>query len=165
MIWAVRNVAIVAVGFTIILLLIMYAVGIFPDTTTAVLFSVGIMPIPAILLIPGLLYEKISQSTVEFEVNRIKVFDRCGRCWREISYSSITDIRINEVTGYFYGTNKHLFCEKHICFFLNDATDMPDVSYAKLFKNPSFFMIGYQEGLLEQVRKMVPDKMSDNFLP
>lgn len=142
--WMVRSVAIVAEIFAVLILLLMGIMRVFQDLTTAVIFSTGILSISTLLLIPGFLYEKISQSTVEFSADRIKVFDRHRRCWREIPYSFITSIRIEDVSGFFYGKDKHLCKQKYICFYLNNATEIPRVSYAKLFNVQNFFMLAHQ---------------------
>ena len=142
--WMVRRVAIVAEIFCVLILLLIGIMRVFHDLTTAVIFSTGILSISTLLLIPGFLYERISQSTVEFTVDRIKVFDRHGRCWREIPYSFITSIRTENISGFFYGKDKHLCTQKYICFYLNNTREIPRVSYAKLFNVQNFFMVAHQ---------------------
>ena len=150
--WTVRNVAIVMELVMLLLLLLMGVFGMFANTKTAITFSsVFLMPF-TLCMIPGFLYEKISQSHVEFTTNRLRVSDRHGRCWREIPYNSITAIRSDEIAGFFYGKDREKVVAKYICFFLNGATEIPDVSYAKLYKSDDIFIVGYQEAAMSFIK-------------
>jgi len=88
-------------------------------------------------------FGKISQSTVRFDTDKICILDKRGKCWRTIDYNAITNVREEEISGFFYGARKEEFKAKYVCVFLNGLKIIPDVSYAKLFTDPNFIMIGY----------------------
>ena len=117
----------------VFLLLVMGIAGFFKDLTTGIIFTSILLLITTPLMIPGFLFEKISQSTVRFAEDRIQVLDKKGICWRTIFYREITNVRIEEVSGFFYGQNQNLFRNTYICIFLNRSTSIPDVSFSKLF--------------------------------
>ena len=96
--------------------------------------------------------EKISQSYVTFTFDRIKVFDRRGRCWREIPFSSITNVRGEVLQGYFYGSPSNEKGIKYICFYLDGSTQKPShLSYYRIFEDERFFMIAWTESLHKHV--------------
>ena len=71
------------------------------------------------------------------------ICDKSGACWRTIKYSAITAINVQEISGFFYGQNKDMFRSKYVCVYLNGATNVPDVSFEKLFLQKDFFMFSY----------------------
>ena len=113
---------------------------------------------PDNLSTPYLVHERVSQSVVEFTDECISVTDRHGRCWRTIRYTEISKVQVEKVTGFFFGQNKEKWCTEHICFYLTDSTDVPAVSYAKLYKHKDFFMMGYQKETVALLKKMLPHK-------
>ncbi|MBQ4102403.1 MAG: hypothetical protein IJC85_05915 [Oscillospiraceae bacterium] len=127
----------------VFLLLVMGIAGFFKDLTTGIIFTSILLLITTLLMIPGFLFEKISQSTVRFAEDRIQVLDKNGICWRTIFYREITNVRIEEVSGFFYGQNQNLFRNTYICIFLNGSTSIPDVSFSKIFTDKDFIMLGY----------------------
>lgn len=161
--WTVRKIAIIGEVLTALLLLIIGVLGIFADTITAIVFSLSCLSITALLMIPGFLYEKISQSNVEFTADKLRVLDRHGNCWREISYDSITAIRIDEIAGFFYGKDRDMNIEKYICFFFNDTSVIPDIPYTKLFKSKDFFVVGYQEDALDLIKQIIPSMVDGDI--
>ena len=84
----------------------------------------------------------------------IRVLDAKGKCWREIPYDSICDIRIETIIGAFYG-EKDTAEFKYICVFLNGNTQIPEVSYAKLYKHKDFFMMYYDERAFALLQRKV----------
>lgn len=146
---AIKIVTIIVELIFILVLCVMGLIGMFSDITTAILFCSLFLMFPSLMLIPGFLYEKVSQSTVDFSYDRIRVFDKHGHCWREIVYDLITDVKVEEIYGFFYGKNKENISNAYTCFFLNGETKIPEVSYAKLFTQKKFFMISYSKESFE----------------
>ena len=100
--------------------------------------------------------EKVSQSYVTFASDRIRVFNKRGRCWREIPFSTITNIKEEFLQGFFYGNHPNEKNIKYLCFFLNGTTQKPlHLSYYHMFEDKSFFMITWTESLGEQVKTLV----------
>lgn len=163
--WTVRKIAIIGEVLTALLLLIIGVLGIFADAITAIVFSVLCLSITTLLMIPGFLYEKISQSNVKFTADKLRVLDRHGNCWREISYDSITTIRIDEIAGFFYGKDREMNIEKYICFFFNGTSEIPDIPYSKLYKSKDFFIVGYQENVLDLIKQIIPSIVDGDFKP
>ena len=155
---AIKNVSICAELGAFMLSAVMGALGFFHDVATGCIFSLILLLITTPLLAPGFIFEKVSQSTVRLTDDRIYIIDRKGKCWRTIDYSAITTMRIEEIAGFFYGQNKMLHRNKYICFFLNGSTEIPNVSFAKLFTDKDFFMLGYRE----KVWTYIYDKFTPN---
>lgn len=100
--------------------------------------------------------EKVSQSYAIFASDRIQVFNKLGRCWREIPFSTITNIREEFLQGFFYGNHPNEKNVKYICIYLNGTTQKPmHLSYYHMFEDKNFFMIAWTERLGEQVESLV----------
>ena len=149
----IKRVGVCAEIFAIALVIILGATGFFSDLTTVILFSVLIHLLIAPVLIPGFLYDKVSQSTVCLTESRMQILDKSGNCWRTIDYRDITDVRVEKVSGFFYGRNKELYQSCYICVFLNGSTTIPDVSFAKLFSHEEFFMFAYHPDALARIQQ------------
>lgn len=156
--WGLRRICVIFLLGTIAALILMSILGVWHDVPTGIGCSVLIMTIPIICLTPYLVHERVSQSVVEFTDECISVTDRHGRCWRTIRYTEISKVQVEKVTGFFFGQNKEKWCTEHICFYLTDSTDVPAVSYAKLYKHKDFFMMGYQKETVALLKKMLPHK-------
>ena len=137
------------------LLVIMWVAVFFHDWITGVVFSITLLFITIPILIPGFMFDKVSQSVVCLEIDRINVLDKKGVCWRSIDYNAITAVRVEEVSGFFYGHNKNLFSNKYICIFLNEETTIPNVSYAKLFSAKEFLLFDYQAEALKWLQDRI----------
>lgn len=88
----------IGAGFLFVLLGIF---GYFSDLTTGILTALLLLLITAPVLIPGLLFDKVSQSTVRFTEFQIQVLDKRGKCWRTIDYREITMVCAEEISGFF----------------------------------------------------------------
>ncbi len=108
-----------------------------------------------IAVTPWIFYCKLSQSILIFLEDHLNVCYENGKCWRTIKYNEITDVRVKEVPGFFYGENQNTIKNNYICIFLNDTTDIPDNSFAKLFKEENFFMFAFQEQALSDLNEMI----------
>ena len=104
------------------------------------------------MLILGLAFNKTSQSTIKITEELISVYDKKGNCWRTILPNTITDIRIEEISDFFYGRNRHTFRFEYVCLFLNGNTQIPDVSFSKLFFEKDFIMFGYDEVAFDMIK-------------
>ena len=122
-------------------------------TATVLIFMFLLILVPYSL--PLLIYNKTSQSTLHFAADQIRVLDKKKNCWRVIDYSSITDIRAEEITGFFYGPERNHVRYKYVCVFLNGLKDVPDVSFGKLFTHKDFIMFGYDDEALKWIQKKV----------
>ncbi len=122
--------------------------------TAAYLFYLAIVltPIFTGYLIFFCSCDKVVQSTVTLHHEGIRVSDKKNRCWREISYNNVKAVAVKEVFGYFYGSRKDEFKAKYICFFLNDQTEIPTVSYKNLFRQRGFFMVAYTDEFWESLQ-------------
>lgn len=98
-----------------------------------------------ILLFKFIYYDKVVYSAAEFCHDRIRVLNKKNLCWREIPYNDITNVTVEEISGFFYGSRKNDFKAKYICFFMTDYTNIPAVSYNNLFKQRNFFIIAYTD--------------------
>ena len=145
----IKNVSICTELGAITLLAVMWVAGFFQDFTTGVVFSLILLSITTPLLLPGSLFDKVSQSTVCFTADHIRILDKKGVCWRSIDYNTITAIHIKEVSGFFYGQNKDMFRNKYVCIFLNGTTNIPNVPYKNLFTEKDFIMFGYHAEALQ----------------
>lgn len=123
------------------------------DMETGVIVTVAFQFITVNLLILGLKFHRISQSVVRFTDDKIQVLDSKGNCWREIDYSTITTVRAEFIADFFYGQSKKAFRFKYICLYLNGATSIPNVPFAKLFKGKNFFMFNYCDEALQFLEK------------
>ena len=133
----------------ITLLVVMWAAGFFRDLITGVVFSLILLLITTPLLLPGYIFDKVSQSTVCFAADHIHILDKKGICGRSIDCNTITAVRVKEISGFFYGQNKDMFRNKYVCIFLNGATNIPNVPYKNLFTEKDFIMFGYHAEALQ----------------
>lgn len=140
----------------ITLLVVMWVAGFFHDLITGVVFSLILLLITTPLLLPGYMFDKVSQSTLCFTDDHIHILDKKGICWRSIDCNTITAVRVKEIPGFFYGHNKDMFRNKYVCIFLNGATTIPNVSYAKLFTEKDFIMFGYHAEALQWLQQKYP---------
>jgi len=153
----IERVSICATGCVIALLVIMWATGFFYDSVTATIFSLILLLITTPLLLPYFIFDKVSQSTVRFSADQIYILDKRGKCWRSIDYNTITAVRVDEISGFFYGHNKDMFRNKYVCVFLNGATTIPNVSFANLFTEKDFIMFGYHTEALQWLLQKIGD--------
>ena len=89
----IRTVGICTEIFVIVLVIVLGVTRRFSDLAAGILFSVLIHLLIAPVLIPGLLFDKVSQSTVCLTESRMQILDKSGNCWRTIDYRDITDVR------------------------------------------------------------------------
>lgn len=140
----------------ITLLAVMWVAGFFHDFETGIIFSSAFLLVTTPLLLPGFMFNKVSQSTVSFASDQIHILDKRGVCWRLIDYNTITDVRVEEISGFFYGHNKDMFRNKYVCIFLNGATSIPIVPYKNLFTEKDFIMFGYHPEALQWLLQQYP---------
>lgn len=139
----VRIIGIVAVILAIVLILIFVLSGTFLNLTDGIYFSLVWMLCTVPLVLPGLLYDKVSQSIIQFTDDQVRILDKKGKCWRTIDYGTITIVQVEEVAGFFYGRDKDKCICKYVCVYLNGTTTIPDCSFKKLFSHEDFIMFGY----------------------
>lgn len=149
---------------TIVLFLLVLWLGFFKPIATSAAFFAVMLWVDAIVLMPGLLFGRVSQSTVFLSGDTIRFVSERGVCWRQIDYNAITDIRVEEVPGFFYGRYKKQFRSKYICLFLNNLSVIPEVSYVKLYKHDSFTMIGYSKEVADYLFKRCSFNQRDNVI-
>lgn len=140
----------------ITLLVVMWAAGFFHDLVTGAVFSLILLLITTPLLLPGFMFDKVSQSTVCFVADHIHILDKKGVRWRSIDCNTITAVRVEEISGFFYGHNKDMFRNKYVCVFLNGATTIPNVSFSNLFTEKDFIMFGYHAEALQWLLQKYP---------
>lgn len=129
-------------------LVIACVTGISKDMFSAIIFSILFLSIVPLALIPCLRHYRVSQSSVEFSYDCIRVLDRKGVCWRKIPYNTISNISTESISGFFYGEDRHYTSHTYICVFLNGQIGIPEVSYDKLFAHKDFFMLHYEDSAL-----------------
>ena len=98
----------------ITLLVVMWVGGLFRDLITGVVFSLILLSITTPLLLPGYMFDKVSQSTVSFSDNHIHILDKKGKCWRSIDCNTITAVRVKKFQV--FSTGKIKICFKMIMF-------------------------------------------------
>lgn len=140
----------------ITLLVVMWVGGLFRDLITGVVFSLILLLITTPLLLPGYMFDKVSQSTVSFADNHIHILDKKGKCWRSIDCNTITAVRVKKISGFFYGQNKDMFQNDYVCIFLNGTTNIPNVPYKNLFIEKDFIMFGYHAEALQWLLQKNP---------
>lgn len=128
--------------------------GAFEHITTTAFIITAVIVLTAICLRPCIANNKLIYSQVEFSLEGIEVRDKKGFCWRVIPYETITNVQVEEVFGFFFGTNRERIVAKYICFYLNGEKTRPDVPYSKMFIAPDFFLMGYQADALALFQKM-----------
>lgn len=148
-----KTIGITGILFTVLLFLAMVFSGCFQDIFTPILLAMLFLAISAVPLIPGMLYEKISHSIVIFGSDEIRIISKAGHCWRKIPYCSITKVCVREITGFFYGEIKHSLKHSYICLFLNGETEIPKLSYSKMFAAENFFMMAFQPDALQSLQR------------
>ena len=152
----IKGVSICTEVCAITLLAVMWVVGFFHDFETGIIFSSAFLLVTTPLLLPGFMFNKVSQSSVSFVSDQIRILDKRGVCWRLIDYNTITDVRVEEISGFFYGHNKDMFRNKYVCIFLNGATNIPNVPYKNLFTEKDFIMFGYHADALQWLLQKYP---------
>lgn len=133
-------------------LIALWCFGCFDTTTTGILFSIMILCVFIPMLLPSILYYKTSQSSLIITDDHIYIRDKKGNCLRTINCNTITDIRVEEISDFFYGRNRHTFRFEYVCLFLNGNTQIPDVSFSKLFFEKDFIMFGYDEVAFDMIK-------------
>lgn len=149
----IRTAGICTEVFAIVLVIVLGVTRRFSDLAAGILLLVLLHLITIPVLIPGFLYDKVSQSTVRLTERRMQILDKNKNCWRSIDYHDITAVRTEEIYGFFYGKNKDLYHSSYICVFLNGSTTIPDVSFAKLFSHEEFFMFAYHPDALARIQQ------------
>lgn len=119
--------------------------GVANDWVSFIYFCIPWLHEIAYSFVLGLLYDRITQSTVIFQSKSIQIRDKKGKCWREIPYDRITKSSIESVSGFFYGSDRHKAVSKYICFYLDKEKTIPLVSYKKLFCGESFCMMAHSK--------------------
>jgi len=160
MVRTIRTFGIVFFLFGSILFSIMFFFGLLWDVGARVAFILmfSILILPGVIV--GILYERISGSTVVVMADKLLVVDSHGNCWREISFDSINAIKIEEIatlsSRYAYSTEYTLICFKYICVYINDQKDSSDIPYRSLLrKKYNKFPIFFQEEFYaELLRKL-----------
>lgn len=132
-----------------VLVVSMGIAGMFKDIFSALFFSVGFLLVIPLALIPCLRHYKTSQSSVEILQDRMRVLDKRGVCWREIYFDAVTNIGVENISGFFYGQDRHQAKHTYICVFLHGCTKIPDVAYSDLFTRKDFFALYYTEDALD----------------
>ncbi len=97
-------------------------------------------------------YGKLCLSTVKFTEDKIEFVDHRNVCWRSVSYKDICIAKKTRIFGAFYGVKKDELEKNYICLYLRNCTDIPKVSYKKLFTHQSFTMLAEQDGLIDCLR-------------
>ncbi len=135
----------IAIGGSITLEILLLAALFFTEMKIIGLETIFFLTFGLFLWYPTIRYGRISQSDVVFSQNTIDFKDSKGNCWRSVPYSSITTVRKMIVPGTLYGEKKDEVEREHLCIFLNDTEEIPDVSYHRLFTHPDFTMIYYRD--------------------
>ena len=148
---AIKTVSFCVTISAVAFLIALWCFGCFDTTTTGILFSIMILCVFIPMLLPSILYYKTSQSSLTITDDHIYIRDKKGNCLRTINCNTITDIRIEEISDFFYGRNRHTFRFEYVCLFLNGNTQIPDVSFSKLFFEKDFIMFGYNEEALKRI--------------
>lgn len=144
----IRTIGITAVIVAILLILIFALTGAFRNLTTGIYASSLYLLCTVPMVMPGLLYDKVSQSIIQFTDDQLRILDKKRKCWRTIDYDTITTVQIEEVAGFFYGKDKDKCICKYVCVYLNGTTALPDCSFKKLFSHQDFVMFGYDSDAL-----------------
>lgn len=159
-----RRVSFYTVGCIFVLYIAMLLYGIFHDMVAAITLLLLLLLITVPWLLPGFRFDKINQSRVCLMTDCIRILDKSGNCWRTIDYSTISDVREEDISGFFYGENKNLYREKYICVYLNELTEIPSVSFAKLFAEKDFIMFSYRPEALQWIQQKLSKTAGDNYL-
>lgn len=159
----IRKVGFFLVGCLFTLYITVSLLGVFRNMFTAVTFFLMLLLVIVPVLLPGLRYDKISQSRIYFGADYIRIIDKKGKCWRAVEYSTISDVRTEYISGFFYGENKDMFRNKYICIFLNGLTDIPPVPFARLFTENDFILFAYHPKIpVDREKVLLPSMSKDN---
>lgn len=153
-----RYIGFYTVGCIFAVYIAMLLCGIFHDMVAAITLLLLLLLITVPWLLPGLRFDKINQSRVCLMSDCIRILDKSGNCWRTIDYSTISDVREEDISGFFYGENKNLYREKYICVYLNGLAEMPCVPFARLFAEKDFIMFSYQLEALQWIQQKLSKK-------
>ena len=154
----IRKIGICAEIGAVFLLVLLGIFGYFSNSTTGILTASLFHLIIAPVLIPGLLFDKVSQSTIRFAEFQMQILDKRGKCWRTIDYCEISMVCAEEISGFFYGRNQSMARNKYVCVYLNGSTTIPDVSFAKLFSVKNFIMFGYHPDVFKWLQQKCQGK-------
>ena len=159
-----KRITIIAVILSIVWVIVMMLSGFIRDLSSLVIFCVVLQIVILIMVTPWSFYYKLSQSILIFREDYLNICYENGRCWRTIKYSEITDVRVKQISGFFHGEDKATVKNNYVCIFLNDISDIPNTSFAKLFKEENFFMFAFQEQALLELEAAIKrqSKNGDN---
>lgn len=135
----------------VLLALSLFLCGVYDSPKTGILCSIIMLGFSVLLLIPGFYYEKVSQSWAALSDKEIRILDKKGRCWRVLPIERITSLQVKEIAGFFYGKNSTEAKDTYLCIFLNEATEIPEVSYHKLFFQEDFFLVSYDKAFADHL--------------
>lgn len=152
----VRRISICTALCLFVFVAFLWIVEVFDRLETGIGCSLLVFLATILILRPGLMFDKVSQSTVRFATDQMYLLDQKGRRWRTIDYNTITTVRVEEVSGFFYGQNQDMFRNKYVCIFLNGSTNIPNVSYVHLFTEKDFIMFGFNEEALHWLHQKCP---------
>lgn len=140
----------------LVFVLYMWCVGAFHDVATGVIVSSSLISIFVFILSkPGFRYNRIWQSTVCLTDKQIQILDKRGVCWKKGTYDEISNLRVEEIVGFFYGENREKFREKYVCIFFNGLVNVPNVEFKDLFFQKDFMMFAFDAEALSLIRKKV----------
>ena len=155
----------IAIGFAfamVLLALSLFLCGVYDSPKTGILCSMIMLGFSVLLLIPGFYYEKVSQSSASLTESEIHILDKKGRCWRVVPIERITALQVKEIAGFFYGKNGQEAKDTYLCIFLNGATEIPEVSYHKLFFQENFFLVSYDKAFAEHLSNITGRQLQTN---
>ncbi len=99
-------------------------------------------------------YHKTWNATVRCTQDGIEVLYK-EKLLRKVSWDSIHCVRVRDVNDFFYAQDRENVKYSYICLFLNDNSEIPDVSYNRMFYHEDFLMIGYRPELHEIILQHV----------
>ena len=123
----------------------MLILGAFSDLFTAISVPCMLLILPAYIFLQRWYYDCKTESKIRLCKNTIQIIDWRGQIKQEICYRKITTMRIEEITGFFYGGDRDNGTNIYICLFMNGQTQIPDVEYKKLYYQDDFVLIAYDD--------------------
>ena len=125
---------------------IMFFSGLLWDVGARVAFILvfSILILPGVIV--GILYERISGSTVVVMADKLLVVDSHEKCWREIPFNSINALTIEEIETLYVRIDYKSIKFKYICVHTNNQKDSSGIPYRVLLrKKYNMFPILFQE--------------------
>lgn len=146
--------------FSVMILLIDFIAYFFllDDSFSKLFLFLASLLLIVLVIWPTLLYSRTSTMQILFDSDSMRIRYKDGKELRTVYYKDIKNIQVKEIYGFFYGDNEN-FSSKYICVFLSQKTEVPSVSFKKLFYQENLVVFNYTSSTFQ----FITDKLKTNI--